>query len=108
MVRAPSDGCWALHDDHRQRRSGVAGTPREPGFERPVSVQTMSSVTNASPRDPARYLGAPGASIRSVTAAIAPAHTGCALVVTDDRRLLGTISDGDLRRAILEGFDLAR
>ena len=60
------------------------------------------------PRDPTRYLVAPSDSVRVVTASIDAAQTGFALVATSDRRLLGTISDGDLRRAILDGFDIDR
>jgi dTDP-glucose pyrophosphorylase/CBS domain-containing protein len=65
-------------------------------------------MTGTPHRDPTRYLVAPGDSVRAVTASIDAAQTGFALVATGDRRLLGTISDGDLRRAILDGFDIDR
>lgn len=44
-------------------------------------------------------------SIRGVMAGIGNAH-GIALVVDEHRRLLGTVTDGDIRRAILAGVDL--
>jgi dTDP-glucose pyrophosphorylase len=49
----------------------------------------------------------PGLSIRDVLARInaSPVHL-YQLVVDDDRRLLGTVTDGDVRRAILNGVTL--
>ena len=47
------------------------------------------------------------ATIRDAIAAIDVAAHQIALIIDDDRRLLGTISDGDVRRAILRGVDLA-
>jgi dTDP-glucose pyrophosphorylase/CBS domain-containing protein len=55
-----------------------------------------------------RYLVSPADSVRAVTASIDAASTGLVLVVDRNRRLLGTVSDGDVRRAILEGFDFER
>ena len=55
--------------------------------------------------DPDRFLVDPGRSIRQVMAGIGHAR-GLALVVDDGRRLLGTVTDGDIRRAILAGVDL--
>jgi dTDP-glucose pyrophosphorylase len=48
----------------------------------------------------------PSASIREVMACIDQNAKGIALVVDDDRHLIGTITDGDIRRAILDGIDV--
>jgi len=48
----------------------------------------------------------PIASVREVMRAIDLAGSGIALVVDAERHLLGTITDGDVRRAILAGVDL--
>ena len=45
----------------------------------------------------------PDASIREVMARIDEGAKGIAVIVDDDRRLVGTITDGDIRRAILAG-----
>lgn len=52
-------------------------------------------------------LVAPDSSIREVMNCIDRNAQGIALVVDRDRRLLGTITDGDIRRAILAGIDLS-
>lgn len=46
------------------------------------------------------------ASVRDVIAAIDRGHVGIALIVDSSRRLLNTITDGDVRRAILGGITL--
>lgn len=48
----------------------------------------------------------PDANIRAVMAAIDLNKKGIALVVDTERRLLGTITDGDVRRALLENLPL--
>lgn len=48
----------------------------------------------------------PGMSIRETIGVIDAAALQLALVVTDDGRLLGTVTDGDIRRAILRGVSL--
>jgi dTDP-glucose pyrophosphorylase len=48
------------------------------------------------------------ASVRSVMECIDRNMTGLALVVDADRRLVATVTDGDLRRAVLKGEDLDR
>jgi dTDP-glucose pyrophosphorylase len=50
---------------------------------------------------------APDASMREVIARIDRATIGIALVVDADRRLIGAITDGDVRRALLAGRDLS-
>ncbi len=52
------------------------------------------------------FLVSPEASIRQVMACIDNNARGIALVVDADRRLIGTVTDGDLRRAVLMGTDL--
>ena len=53
-----------------------------------------------------RILISPGASIRSAMTVIEEGSVRIALMVDDERRLLGTVSDGDLRRALLGGAGL--
>ena len=48
----------------------------------------------------------PEASLREVMQSINHTGRGVALVVDGDRHLLGVITDGDVRRAILAGLDL--
>jgi dTDP-glucose pyrophosphorylase/CBS domain-containing protein len=57
------------------------------------------------PPDPRDYLVSPEWSIRDVLACIDRNGEGIALVVTADARLLTTITDGDVRRAILDGVE---
>jgi dTDP-glucose pyrophosphorylase len=49
---------------------------------------------------------APGATIRAAIESIDAAAIEIALVVDAERRLLGTVSDGDVRRALLAGIGL--
>lgn len=49
----------------------------------------------------------PTSSVREAIAHIDRNGKGIALVVDERRRLLGTVTDGDIRRAMLAGFDLA-
>jgi dTDP-glucose pyrophosphorylase len=53
-----------------------------------------------------RALVGPDTTLRDVLAAIDRAGSQLALVVDADRRLLGTVSDGDARRAFLRGLSL--
>jgi dTDP-glucose pyrophosphorylase len=53
-----------------------------------------------------RLLVGPDATLREAAQGIDDGGVEIALVVDADRRLLGTISDGDLRRALLRGADL--
>lgn len=48
----------------------------------------------------------PDASIRQVMKCIDDNRKGIALVVDEERRLVGTVTDGDTRRAVLAGVDL--
>ncbi len=48
----------------------------------------------------------PGHSIRQAMLAIDRGGYGIALVVDDERRLIGTVTDGDVRRAMLDHLDL--
>lgn len=56
--------------------------------------------------DLAQLLVTPETSIREVITCIDRNAKGIALVMDAERRLLGTITDGDIRRAILAGVDL--
>lgn len=51
-------------------------------------------------------LVSPSATIREAMSCIDQNAKGIALVVDEEHRLMGTITDGDIRRAILEGVDL--
>lgn len=56
--------------------------------------------------DLAQFLIGPTATIWAAMACIDQNAKGIALVVQDDGRLIGTITDGDIRRAILQGIVL--
>ena len=51
-------------------------------------------------------LVAPHTSVRDTMLVIDKYAKGIAVVVDDERRLVATITDGDIRRAILAGIDL--
>jgi len=53
-----------------------------------------------------KLLVGPDASIRQVIECIDRNAKGIAMVVDEDRRLIGTVTDGDIRRAILAGMSL--
>jgi dTDP-glucose pyrophosphorylase len=53
-----------------------------------------------------RSLVAPETTLRDALAAIDAAGCQLALVVDDGRKLIGTLSDGDARRALLKGLEL--
>ena len=53
-----------------------------------------------------RFLVAPDSSVREVIACIEGNLKGIALVVDKGRRLIGTVTDGDIRRTILAGTSL--
>ena len=53
-----------------------------------------------------KIMVSPGATIREAIEAIDAGAVEIALVVDEDRRLLGTITDGDVRRAMLRGTTL--
>jgi len=57
-------------------------------------------------RDPTPILIPPRASLREALQVIDRGRMQIALVVDESRRLLGTVSDGDIRRAILQGHEL--
>jgi dTDP-glucose pyrophosphorylase len=53
-----------------------------------------------------KILVAPNATVREVIEGIDAGAIEIALVVDEDRRLLGTVTDGDIRRALLKGAGL--
>lgn len=55
----------------------------------------------------AQFLVSPDTTIRDVIASIDSNARGIALVTDKQRHLLGTVTDGDIRRAILAGIDLS-
>lgn len=56
-------------------------------------------------KDLERILVQPTSSVREAIRIVDSGAVGIALVVDDDQRLIGTITDGDIRRAILSGVD---
>ncbi len=58
------------------------------------------------PRTPRLPCVTPQSSIRDAVAVIDDIAKGIALVVDGERRLLGTVTDGDVRRCMLAGLDL--
>jgi dTDP-glucose pyrophosphorylase/CBS domain-containing protein len=56
-------------------------------------------------RDITRFIVPPDATIREAISAIDRSEFGIALVVDQERRLLDTITDGDIRRAMLAGVN---
>jgi len=56
--------------------------------------------------DLSRLLIRPDASLREVMACLDRNAKGIALVVDQEQRLIGTVTDGDLRRAVLAGLNL--
>lgn len=54
-----------------------------------------------------RYLSASDSPIRDVVACLDRNAKGIVLVVDDERHLVGTVTDGDIRRVILAGIDLS-
>ena len=59
-------------------------------------------------KDPTIFFVTQGCSIRQAVAQMDVNRYGIVLVVDDDRRLVGTITDGDVRRAILAQIDLEK
>src|SRR4026209_272183 len=53
-----------------------------------------------------RVTVSPASSVRQVMECIDQSAKGIALVLDEQRHLLGTVTDGDIRRAILAGLDL--
>lgn len=58
--------------------------------------------------DPTDFLISASTSIRDAIAAIDAGGKGIALIADAERRLISTITDGDIRRAILDGIDIGR
>ncbi len=61
---------------------------------------------NRPNRNPAECCVLPEATLRDALSAITLNRTGIVAVVDADRKLLGTLTDGDVRRALLAGKDL--
>lgn len=78
------------------RRKGVAASNKR-------LAQTRIVVCDVEP-----FCAPPAHSIRDLIAQIDRTSEGLALLVDDRRRLVATVTDGDIRRAILAGVDIAR
>ena len=107
----------ALINDHNQRRAPIRPAALAPHTQ----AQTASSALSASPcpapapSQPAaetplslleQSLIAPNMGMRDIIQHLDSNNTKIALVVDDHRVLLGTVTDGDVRRAILRGLPL--
>jgi dTDP-glucose pyrophosphorylase len=57
-------------------------------------------------RDPTPLFVTPSATLRTVIASLDRTGEGIALIVDDEHRLMGTVTDGDVRRALLSGSQL--
>src|SRR5262245_11842998 len=57
-------------------------------------------------QDPSAYCRSPEQSIREAINCLEKNGKGIVLVTDETRRLIGTITDGDIRRAVLAGVDL--
>lgn len=78
----------------------------EAALARDLSARRWTGVTLKRPAAVEGFLIAPSTSIRDAMAVIDRNGEGIALVVDADRRLIGTVTDGDVRRVILAGIDL--
>ena len=55
-----------------------------------------------------KYFISPGSSLKKALDKVSKAESKCLLVVDKEEKLLGTLSDGDIRRAILDNQDISR
>ena len=81
-----------------------AATADEAGAPWPGS--TPQSGAEVTVEDLAPYRVTPGTPLRAVIAQIDRGGEGLALVIDGDQNLLGTVTDGDLRRGLLAGIEL--
>ena len=79
------------------RNDGAAGDRNK------VLAQTRILVCDVEP-----FCAPPHQSIRDLIAQIDRTSEGLALLIDDERRLLATITDGDIRRGILAGLEIAQ
>lgn len=80
-------------------RGGPAPLPA-PGAARPDGAAQVEV------DDLDRFAVAPSVDLRAAIARIEDAGEGVVLVLDDERRLIGTVTDGDVRRALLLGLTL--
>ena len=66
----------------------------------------MSNTNNQNSYLMKKFLIEPGTSIREALRVMGVAGEKCLIVVDPGERVIGTLSDGDIRRAILKGYDL--
>lgn len=71
-----------------------------------IAANKASAMPNVSIRDIEPFCASPESTIRDLIALIVHNRGGVALIVDSDRHLLATVTDGDIRRAILHGIDL--
>lgn len=104
-LEGPSSGTPSSAEGTAATGTAVPGSARaNDGLERsgwPGGTQNDIRIDDVS-----RFLATAGMTIREVITLIDRAHEGLALVVDEQGRLLGTITDGDIRRALLTGLDL--
>ena len=83
---------------------GPAVTADGAGGSRPGG--TPQSGAEVTVEDLAPYRVAPGTPLRAVIAQIDRGGEGLALVIDENQNLLGTVTDGDVRRGLLAGIEL--
>lgn len=90
----------------RPTKADAQASPRDDGVAAPGDkglAQTRILICDVEP-----FCAPPHRSIRDLIAQIDRTSEGLALLVDDERRLLATVTDGDIRRAILAGLDIAQ
>ncbi len=104
-LEGPSSGRPTSAEGEAVARTAVPGSARAndvPGKSGwPGGAQNDIHIDDIS-----RFSATAGMTIREIITLIDQAHEGLALVIDERGRLLGTITDGDIRRALLIGLDL--
>ena len=92
------------HD--RDGRSRGAGPGDLGDLEGLIAANKALAMPNISIREIEPFCAGPDCTIRDLVVLIDRNRGGVALIVDPDRRLLATVTDGDIRRAILNGADM--
>lgn len=86
--------------------AGCSPEPPERTPDRPSGIDRDGDRADPTIADIAPYCVSPDTPLRKVIDRIDLQADGLALVVDGDRRLIATVTDGDIRRAMLAGVDL--
>ena len=90
----------------RDGHTGRGGFEDLEGLEDLVKANKASAMPNISIRDIEPFCASPECTIRDLVVLIDRNRGGVALIVDSERRLIATVTDGDIRRAILNGADM--